>query len=56
MWEVTAKGPDGTRVWRANAVISAVGFLSRPNLPDIPGWTSSAGRPSTPPAGRRTST
>jgi 4-hydroxyacetophenone monooxygenase len=37
VWEVTARQPEGTRVWRANAVISAVGFLARPNLPDIPG-------------------
>ena len=37
VWEVTARQPDGTRVWRANAVISAVGFLARPNVPDIPG-------------------
>jgi 4-hydroxyacetophenone monooxygenase len=36
-WEVTAEGPEGRRVWRANAVISAVGFLSRPNLPEIDG-------------------
>ena len=37
MWEITARDPDGTRVRRANAVISAVGFLARPNLPNIPG-------------------
>jgi 4-hydroxyacetophenone monooxygenase len=36
-WEVKAKGPAGPRVWRANAVFSAVGFLSRPSLPDIEG-------------------
>mgnify|MGYP002132842547 CR=1 FL=1 len=29
-WEVSAKGPDGERVWRPNIVISAVGLLSRP--------------------------
>ncbi len=33
-WEITADGP---RVWRANAVISAVGFLSRPNIPKLEG-------------------
>ena len=33
----TAVGPDGPRNWRANAVISGVGFLARPNLPDIEG-------------------
>ena len=36
-WEITATSINGTRVWRANAVISAVGFLSRPNLPNIEG-------------------
>ncbi|WP_433286075.1 flavin-containing monooxygenase [Pseudonocardia sp. CA-142604] len=42
-WEVTAHGPDGTRVWRPNAVISAVGFLARPNIPEIPGADTFAG-------------
>ena len=37
VWEITAEHPDGRRVWRANAVISAVGFLARPNLPVIEG-------------------
>ena len=37
MWEVTAEQPDGPRLWRANAVISAVGFLSRPNIPNFEG-------------------
>jgi 4-hydroxyacetophenone monooxygenase len=37
LWEITADQPDGLRTWRANAVISAVGFLSRPNIPDIEG-------------------
>ncbi|MPY93180.1 MAG: SidA/IucD/PvdA family monooxygenase [Acidimicrobiia bacterium] len=36
-WEIEAVGPDGLRVWRANAVISSVGFLARPNIPDIEG-------------------
>ena len=36
-WEVTADGPDGRRVWRANVVFSAVGFLSRANMPEIEG-------------------
>jgi 4-hydroxyacetophenone monooxygenase len=36
-WEIEAKGPDGERVIRADAVISAVGLLSRPNLPSIAG-------------------
>jgi 4-hydroxyacetophenone monooxygenase len=37
LWEITAEQPDGPRTWRANAVISAVGFLSRPNVPKIVG-------------------
>ena len=36
-WEVTAKGPEGQRVWRPNVVISAVGLLSRPSIPEIDG-------------------
>jgi 4-hydroxyacetophenone monooxygenase len=36
-WELRAKGPAGERTVRAKAVISAVGFLSRPNLPEIEG-------------------
>jgi 4-hydroxyacetophenone monooxygenase len=37
MWEIRAEGPHGSREWRANVVISAVGFLSRPALPEIEG-------------------
>jgi 4-hydroxyacetophenone monooxygenase len=37
VWEITADRPDGPRTWRANFVISAVGFLSRPNIPEIEG-------------------
>ena len=37
LWEIKAEGPDGPRSWRVNAVIASVGFLSRPNLPDIEG-------------------
>ena len=36
-WEVMAKGPDGQRVRHPNVVISAVGLLSRPSIPDIDG-------------------
>jgi 4-hydroxyacetophenone monooxygenase len=43
VWEIRAEGPDGPRLWRANAVISAVGFLSRPNVPDIEGLDEFAG-------------
>jgi 4-hydroxyacetophenone monooxygenase len=37
VWNVIANGPDGLCRRRADVVISAVGFLSRPNVPDIPG-------------------
>ena len=37
MWEIRARGRDGESVWHSNAVITGVGFLSRPNLPEIPG-------------------
>jgi 4-hydroxyacetophenone monooxygenase len=37
VWRLETDGPDGSRVYRANAVITAVGLLSRPNIPDIPG-------------------
>lgn len=37
-WVVTAKGPDGRTVERtADLVISAVGILNQPLVPDIPG-------------------
>jgi 4-hydroxyacetophenone monooxygenase len=36
-WEITAEGPDGGLTYRANAVISAVGLFSRPNLPRLEG-------------------
>ena len=42
-WEVVAKDPDGQRVFWASAVISAVGLLSRPNLPQIEGMDDFAG-------------
>ena len=53
-----AHGPDGTdETLRANAVISAVGQLNRPKLPDIAGRDSlRRGRPSTRRGGTTTST
>jgi 4-hydroxyacetophenone monooxygenase len=33
-WVVDIDGPDGQRTERANCVITAVGFLSRPSIPD----------------------
>ena len=43
-WEIVADGPVGRRVWRSNAVFSAVGFLSRPSLPEIEGRDDFKGR------------
>jgi len=43
-WEVTTQGPEGRQITRANAVISAVGILNRPTLPDIKGATEFTGR------------
>lgn len=37
MWDITVEGPGGERTVRSNAVITAVGFLNRPQPPDIPG-------------------
>lgn len=37
VWELRAQGPSGPRTIRAKAVISAVGFLSRPNTAEIEG-------------------
>ena len=43
-WTVTVKTPEGREeVLEADAVVSAVGQLNRPNLPDIPGRDSFAG-------------
>ncbi|WP_245650471.1 flavin-containing monooxygenase [Nocardia harenae] len=44
LWTVTAVGPDGPLELRANAIISAVGFLSRPAVPEFPGADSFQGR------------
>jgi 4-hydroxyacetophenone monooxygenase len=44
VWEVVVEGTDGAReTLEARAVISAVGQLNRPQLPDIPGRESFAG-------------
>lgn len=37
LWEIKAEGPGGATSWRVNAVMTSVGFLSRPNMPDIKG-------------------
>lgn len=36
-WEVVADGPDGTSNWRSSAVVTSVGFLNRPRIPEIEG-------------------
>jgi len=36
-WEIVTSNKDGEKVLRANAVITAVGFLNRPQWPDIEG-------------------
>jgi len=43
MWDIAANGPDGRKTWRVNAVISCVGFLSRPKMPDIEGMDTFQG-------------
>ena len=44
MWTITTKGPEGERVIKSNVVISAVGFLNRPSIPEIKGAKTFAGR------------
>jgi 4-hydroxyacetophenone monooxygenase len=43
VWEIEATGPDGPVQLRANGVISAVGFLDHPKIPDIDGLETFAG-------------
>jgi 4-hydroxyacetophenone monooxygenase len=42
-WTVTAQGPEGERVWHPNVIISAVGFLARPNVAELPGAETFSG-------------
>jgi 4-hydroxyacetophenone monooxygenase len=42
-WHITAETPDGQRTWDVNAVITAVGFLSRPNIPSVDGQEEFSG-------------
>jgi 4-hydroxyacetophenone monooxygenase len=44
VWEITATQHGAARSWRVNAVISAVGLLSRPNIPAIEGLVDFRGR------------
>src|SRR5262249_9613329 len=43
-WECVGEAPAGRRVTRANAVITGVGFLNRPSLPQIEGAESFGGQ------------
>jgi 4-hydroxyacetophenone monooxygenase len=43
LWTIHARTAEGERTLRVQAVISAVGFLSRPNIPDISGAASFRG-------------
>jgi 4-hydroxyacetophenone monooxygenase len=43
IWEITIDGPDGPHTLRSNAVISAVGFLNRPSIPEIEGMADFEG-------------
>jgi 4-hydroxyacetophenone monooxygenase len=43
MWEIRATGPEGERTLRANAVLTGVGFLNRPNMPVIEGMADFQG-------------
>lgn len=43
VWQLEVNGPDGEAVVEANAVVSAVGQLNRPKMPDIAGMDSFAG-------------
>jgi 4-hydroxyacetophenone monooxygenase len=37
MWEARLVGPEGERTLRSNAIVTGVGFLNRPNIPQIEG-------------------
>ena len=43
MWEIEMEGPDGQKTLRSNAVITAVGFLNRPSMPEIEGMAEFEG-------------
>jgi 4-hydroxyacetophenone monooxygenase len=42
-WEIAVAGPGGERTIRSRAVVTAVGFLNRPNIPKIAGAEAFAG-------------
>ena len=43
MWSIDLDGPGGERTIRSNAVITGVGFLNRPRIPEIEGMLDFAG-------------
>lgn len=43
LWHVTSRGPRGVEEMTADIVVSAVGQLNRPNVPDIPGASTFEG-------------
>jgi 4-hydroxyacetophenone monooxygenase len=43
-WEIEIDGPEGRRTLRSNAVVTAVGFLNRPRIPEIEGMADYRGR------------
>lgn len=44
MWNIVATGPEGEIRLCSNAVITGVGFLNRPNMPEIEGMADFQGR------------
>jgi 4-hydroxyacetophenone monooxygenase len=42
-WEIEIEGPDGRSRLRSNAVVTAVGFLNRPKIPEIEGMADFRG-------------
>jgi 4-hydroxyacetophenone monooxygenase len=44
LWLVTAETPQGSQTRRFNAIVSCVGFLSRPHMPEIEGMDSFEGQ------------
>ena len=43
-WKIDVSGPNGDRTIESNAVITAVGFLCQPNMPNIPGMANFKGQ------------
>ncbi len=53
-WTVVTRSADGTvERHRARAVVTALGMLNAPNIPDVEGWPPSRARSCTPPNGIR---